>query len=430
MKKKKSQTLLLAMVFLSMAPLSAGTVYIDPAAGTNGDGSMKLPYNSWESVKWETGTQYLQKRGTVWNRTIKVEASGNQKDLIMLGAYGSGPKPSVITHNMPAFDVSHQDYVNISSFKVVTTGQEGYRLTSGVVGWGGDHNILEDMEIGPTSGHGVYLNSKHHTTVRSCIFHDAGSKDDWDSCDNIHLENCLDYLVEYCVSYDCHQGAVYDASDGSSGFTRGTWRYNIGYRTGRIPNGHNQWSIFKMSGHHPDSEVYLLYNIAYGSFNGPAYALQEELSSVAIGNVAYNCAAGFQQRPPYNIIINNIVMNCREAIYFPQGDFPERMDHNLFYGNGIFGSLTGGRKFKTLEEWQDYSGHDQHSLAGDPRFTDPENHDFRLQEFSPAIDRGAKMEPYGQGISPASQWPEKVNLLKQQAHGHGWEIGAFIFVPD
>ncbi len=411
-------------------PMMADTTYVDPGASFAGDGSFSRPYSSWSYVQWRPGNTYLQKRGTVTNETVSIGASGTKDAYVVVGAYGEGERPRIETHEKIAIKISDKSYVHIKDFKIKTTGQTRYYYTSGIYGHNGEYNVIENVDIGPAAAHGIYLQNHHNLHVKNCLFYNTGTKDEWDSCDNIHLENCHEYLVEYCVSYNALQGAVYDASDGGSGYTTGTWRYNIGYRTPDSNTDHSNWSIYKLSGHHEKSRVSLLYNIAYGSFNGPAYALQEELVSTVIGNVAYDCVAGFQQSPDTNIIKNNIVMNCGNVIYFQENKMPSQMDNNLYFNNNRFGFIQGSTVFQTLADFQSFSGLDQHSMVQDPMFTDAANHDFTLQNNSPAIDAGENLgSSYDSALYAFSEWTDNVILVNQNDHGSGWEIGPFVFKP-
>lgn len=427
--------LLLIFSLFTIHSALADTYYIDPGAPSNGNGTIESPYNSWGAISsWIAGNTYLQKRGTVWNSTIRVGNSGSEGNYITLGSYGEGEKPKIETHNTPGFIITDRSYIKIKDFHIITTGQDRYWNTSGIYGNRGEYNVLEDLEIGPAAAHGVYLGANHNLVVRRCLFYNTGTKDEWDSCDNIHLENCHDYLVEFCISYNALQGAVYDASDGGNGYTTGTWRHNIGYRTPDSDTEHSNWSIYKLSGHSPQSKVRLINNIAYGSFNGPAYALQEELDAIAIGNIAYDCAAGFQQVPASNIIKNNIVMNCDQVIYFPDGNFPAEMDYNIFYNNNRFARGQGGALYQTLDDFKAVSNLNENSMVTDPMFKDAENYDFTLMTGSPAIDAGENVENdlgtlYVNGIDPFSSWPDNVTLLNQNDFGSGWEIGPFIYKP-
>ena len=44
--------------------------------------------------------------------------------------------------------------------------------------------------------------------------------------------------------------------------------------------------------------------------------------------------------------------------------------------------------YHSLEEWRRRSGKDQHSIFADPKFVDPDKHDFRVRPGSPNISAG------------------------------------------
>ena len=47
-----------------------------------------------------------------------------------------------------------------------------------------------------------------------------------------------------------------------------------------------------------------------------------------------------------------------------------------------------GRRYKSLRAWQEATGKDRHSIFADPKYTDPENRDFRLRPGSPNLGAG------------------------------------------
>ncbi len=63
------------------------------------------------------------------------------------------------------------------------------------------------------------------------------------------------------------------------------------------------------------------------------------------------------------------------------------MDYNLYWD--VYGILGEDMDFGGIgfEEWQE-PGRDYHSLVADPMFVDPGNHDYRLNEQSPALTMG------------------------------------------
>lgn len=105
------------------------TIYIDPSASTNGNGSFATPYNTWASVTWTTSNSYLQKAGTKWTaptRTtgsrqngITVNAGGTATAPLIIGSYGEGAKP-IIDGNGRHFAVyiGNYNYVTLDNIEV------------------------------------------------------------------------------------------------------------------------------------------------------------------------------------------------------------------------------------------------------------------------------------------------------------------------
>ena len=101
-----------------------------------------------------------------------------------------------------------------------------------------------------------------------------------------------------------------------------------------------------------------------------------------------------------NVFCRNIVYRFRSGgqLYFLR-DWPEKVigqaDHNLFF-TPTAGDLTitieprdeaEGKTTLSFGEWQNL-GFDAHSVIKDPRFVDPEHHDYRLRSDSPALELG------------------------------------------
>ena len=66
------------------------TYYIDPSASVNGDGSEVSPFNTWASVEFAEGNEYLQRTGTTYSGMVTVSAAN-----VKVGHYGPETIPSV-----------------------------------------------------------------------------------------------------------------------------------------------------------------------------------------------------------------------------------------------------------------------------------------------------------------------------------------------
>jgi hypothetical protein len=103
-----------------------------------------------------------------------------------------------------------------------------------------------------------------------------------------------------------------------------------------------------------------------------------------------------------------------------QGPWFEEIDHNCFFTIGrdfraVVDQLRledGKRNAKqyALAEWQQL-GFDQHSVFADPQFLNPDAHDFRVRETSPALAVGFKnfeMGTWGLTDGFSSRWKHEV----------------------
>jgi hypothetical protein len=188
-----------------------------------------------------------------------------------------------------------------------------------------------------------------------------------------------------------------------------------------------------MSGHHEKSRVLLYGNISTGNTTGCGLALQENLTSIAIGNTVHNALYAVQQCSSENIILNNIFSNCEIGLLMASdfGNPPKECDHNIWHNLMRLALEEKGKPgCITLEDWRKrHKGkYDMHSLEADPLFADAGAGDFRLQSGSPAIDGGQDLgADFRMGLDPESRFPGEVILLDQNGFGDGWEIGAFVY---
>ncbi|MEW4453226.1 right-handed parallel beta-helix repeat-containing protein [Bremerella sp. JC817] len=150
-------------------------------------------------------------------------------------------------------------------------------------------------------------------------------------------------------------------------------------------------------------------------------------------NLVYNTKTGgfHQHYGKDNIVRNNILAFA--LLYQLRASRPEEHRSFVFEQNIVYydtGSLLDGRfsqvkhdsarncyfdasgkpvtfEGKSLEEWQK-TGHEKGSIIADPKFADPEHHDFTLASDSPALKLGFK--PFNTddvGVYGKPQWIEK-----------------------
>ena len=149
------------------------TFYIDPTAGSGGDGSFGAPFDSWADVTWTAGNSYLQKRGTTFSGRITVGASGTSGSRIVVGVYDatSGEQVSdelgaaIVLANgdgtAPAIN-SARDFVSIIGLDAQNAGGTANLIRNG----SDDGAVVEYCRASTGGGNGISLFQQSGT---SCV---------------------------------------------------------------------------------------------------------------------------------------------------------------------------------------------------------------------------------------------------------------------
>lgn len=143
------------------------TFYIDPTAGSGGDGSEGDPFDSWADVTWTAGNTYLQKAGTTFSGGIVVGASGTNGNPITIGRYGDGADPIVTNGSGTGLQSAGVNYINISDFRATGCSSHGMNLR-------GSNCNFEDLLSDYNGGSGVNINmgvSWSNTNYRRVVCH-------------------------------------------------------------------------------------------------------------------------------------------------------------------------------------------------------------------------------------------------------------------
>lgn len=415
------------------------TYHVDPSAAAGGDGSLARPFDSWDDVDFEAGNTYLQRRGTTFTGRIVIRTSGAPGAWITLGAYGAGDKPVVRAVDAHAILGSAASYVRLQDLRVTTERVSGTSGMHGIIwprGARSSNVLVERCDVGPTAGAGMLLTAIDGVVVRGCTLHDGATARLGESADNLHFENCRDFLAERNESWDCREGSTYDASDSPADpaagedWSRGVFRYNVA-------RGETHAAHFKMSGQHERSFVGLHHNVVYGWTDNYAFTLQEHLRGYMVGNVVHQHRAAFMVDTDRAdvVLANNIAHSVGTGILVGQyGTWPGSSDHNVFFGcDQLARDWRDGTTFRTLADWRAANGgrYDPHGSTEDPLLRDPAARDYRLAPGSPAIDAGqAFADPELQyALSPEASDPLGAASVPQDGLGAGWEIGAYVYRP-
>ncbi|XAM01309.1 right-handed parallel beta-helix repeat-containing protein [Phycisphaeraceae bacterium D3-23] len=141
--------------------------------------------------------------------------------------------------------------------------------------------------------------------------------------------------------------------------------------------------------------------------------LPQDTNAVAINNTIVNCGGGIAAGA---YVANNIIVGCTVACK-RHNNMPKDwvFENNLLYDNDEDYGLD--QRFN--------EGVERNTFRGEPRFVDPEAHDYRLQLLSAGIDLGADRRAPDEDLLGATR-PAPI------AEGEPllYDIGAYEYVPE
>jgi len=217
-----------------------------------------------------------------------------------------------------------------------------------------------------------------------------------------------------------------DISKPAVGSSNNTIRYNV---------VHDNGSNGLMTDFEPTQNNKFLYNLVYNHPNGSCI-FANNTGHQFYNNTCYNNRNGIylyvSKTTPHtgNISIKNniIVSSSRSNIVIEPGvQGPVELSNNEYFPDDaakfdLRGSLLN------FSSWKASTGQDANSFVADPRFvaTAPAGpNDFRLQNGSPAIGKGAETE-FAEGLGPNLRWPRDVPVVRQKER---WDLGAIQHSP-
>jgi hypothetical protein len=189
------------------------------------------------------------------------------------------------------------------------------------------------------------------------------------SADGIYVDGGRDVLVEGNVVHDVNIGMEFASEHHARSTSFVTARNNVVYDATAIGI-----AIGGYDRHRGFTEGCVIVNNTVYETNGVSLLVQ------------------FDTRD--NVIANNIIV-AGPTHEFVENPYTENdnnvLDHNLYWSAN--GSDRGvwqwrDRDFDDFDGWSARSGADRQSMFANPRFVDPEAHDFRLAGDAPAVDTG------------------------------------------
>lgn len=134
------------------------------------------------------------------------------------------------------------------------------------------------------------------------------------------------------------------------------------------------------------------------------------------------------------LIKNNIFYAGAYASVDASSETGTAYDYNDYFSASGSPFSWGGTAY-TFSGWQTNASQDAHSLSANPALTNASSlattGNYAVLANSPAVDTGVNLgATYQMALTPASAWPGGVSLLNQNSAGAGWEIGAYVYLPN
>jgi len=405
--------------------------FVDFSTGLNGDGSREKPYNH---LSFGSGKTLLLKRTSF--RTGGELVINGLSDLL-IGAYGSGDKPSLVNNDGTkvlcigggAKNITIRDISMSTANYPGTSAQAGIRLyeyPAGAIG-GSDNVSILNCEIknvesgivavpGNASNLTIAWNHIHHVEVEgiylkgnkgtniihACYIHDVNEKyyenqnETVSSGDNIQLDETENAVVSNCLIDRSNAGNKFCLIPGSSGLSieiRNNyfiaypgrpaifWIGYTGICEGNTFRGgaHGFWGF---SGT-PEIRSNIFLNTSTSAIH-----IEQSQNTGIYNNLFYHNQKGITTQGPVWTAKNNIFCLSEGEIAFAKSGIIS--DYNLYDSetNNMFGDgLSSLNAYQTLSL-------DVNSMVADPGFLNPAAGDFRLTEESPAVGSGKWIHDY------------------------------------
>jgi parallel beta helix pectate lyase-like protein len=376
-----------------------------------------------KGVTWENHYEFLHSRKNLLAYNDIHHVNQDSQDTGAIESWGPG-RDNVIDHNLihevgnDQFDLQSGIYLDDAADHFTVTNNIIY----GVVGTQGnqcifakgignriENNILVGNAKCTTGIRSFFMADErcdHHEYVRNIIYFPEGPappRGNFGSgVGNLQAKGTtLEWLVEIpadgnyslWLRYACHNAAY--GMDDLGGRTSITIDGGLPIKLDNLPNtgswGTQKWS--RVSGLHLRKRKRHLRwtNDKGGGINLDALAFCSDLSWKPKGVVLASPKAGTHlvlvQAESY-AKKNGVGRNC--AIYDFNNwsdDRVSRSDYNLFWSEDKNLRIKGGPAHDALEKWFGLQNkrYDQHSIIANPRFKDPQHHNYSLDSDSPAL---------------------------------------------
>lgn len=441
-------TILISVVLFTNFAI-ATTYYIDPSySGSNQNGSIDRPFNSWSKVSFSSGNTYLQKSGT--NNPSGNRITIANRSNITIGAYGSGNKPRITTSGSGDHIIYIKDSYNITVKDIELTSTGSW--TSGITiqgGSGSSGNQVRNVYIHKAMWGIRVLTPAGGTKILYTKIHDIGDDGIFvQDVNNIEIGNCTIYDIN--KKYMTNTSESYAAGDGIQISSTNNLTFNIHHNTVDHSSMGNKACIMIYGNNFTGT---IEHNTIIGNVPKNAAGIYLHTSSKPVTvryNIIKNSGVGIVDNVSmleayYNRLTGNRVAvmvnpgakaNLRNNVFYANSRYAVQtaynttttMRNNIFHlssspakalssqgsvssNNNIFSQQYSGfiNGYASLSAWRNATGNDQSSAVGNPGFVNPSNSDFHIQSGSIARNKGANVnlsrDYFGNSV-PISGYPD------------------------
>lgn len=392
-------------------------VYNGEALKKNTSGSSNIGSNEWA---WISGTLYVNVGENPANGLLEAPVrntcvyTNSRSHLVFENLRFENAVRCLYLDQSPNITVRHC-YIGISKYQGVynylghgfvaegntaITGTKDAHYSSGGLISEGDSLFFNNrvafcdigIQLGRSGGYtGEIYNNHVHDIGRT--YGDIGAVDG----QGIELTG---YGDERVYNVKIYNNLVYDCTGGGIAIWKASNNeicYNVVYRCGKVKGD------------------YILENSGIMSHEGGLSSWEDSDNNLWFNNTVDICPVGVQVSGTCNNnqFFNNIITNA-EYYGFQLGSAAKPVnDYNILYNN----------------KWNFINGSlGSNSRVANPLYVNAAANDYCLQPGSPCIGAGTVVHPdAGDGLHPASTWPNGVLRIGQEDHSAEWDIGAYVF---
>ncbi|MGE5457982.1 MAG: choice-of-anchor Q domain-containing protein [Methanococcaceae archaeon] len=414
----KFPLLLSLFLFLTCSQFYSKTYFIDSDRGNDNNNGIsdKTPYKSWAVMQYTKllpGDSVLFKKGSTWNETISITASGNPNNPIVFSSYGTGELPTIDIRNLTAdgISINHSQDVIVDGFNVTNigvennniyiansrnciarncslniTGRAGFFLEKDVSCTVADNYLITPAAMINNQTDGIYAQrNKGNVYDGNTIIDRNSSPEQHSDCIQLYLETDATVKNNYL-----------EQRNENNGHAQGL------YST--MPSGtHLYYNNVVFA---PNTKAHLMAFLNMKKGNGKVKVFNNTLSG-GFMNV-------FRTDTEDPIVKNNIFVTtckCSMVRFDTTLSGSADVNNNIYYSNSTKPLNFIGKEY-TFKDWQSM-GHESEGKEGDPKL----NKDFTLKSGSPCINAGSDLSIIFQDDKSGTQ-----RLRKKK-----YDIGAYEF---